>query len=89
MLPMVEPVPRAARPLMLMMRPQPLADHVRRDLARAAQVAHDFDVDVRIERVVGDLGQFRRRLLAARLRGAVDQDVDVAERTGGLLDHGS
>ena len=49
MLPIVEPVLRAASPLMLMMRPQPLADHVRRHLAGAAQVAHDFDVDVDVE----------------------------------------
>ena len=67
--------------------PPALVDHVRRDLARTAQVAHHFDVDVGVEGVVGDLGQFGRRRLTAGLRRAVDQDVDAAERRGGLLDH--
>ena len=55
MLPMMEPVERAARPLILMMRPPAGFQHRRHRFARTAQIAEDFDVDVGPEILGGDL----------------------------------
>src|SRR5205823_4509829 len=63
------------------------ADHVRGDLAGAAQVAQHLDVDVGPDQLLGNFGEPGRGGLAAGLGGAVDQDVQVAEVGRRLLDH--
>ena len=59
--------------------------HVRRDRARAAQVAHDLDVDLALQVRGVDLGERRRRRVAARLGRGVDEDVDAAAERGDRL----
>ena len=65
---------------MLTIRPQPWSIIERGDGLGAAQVAEHLDVHVVPEQLGGDVGQLRRRRLPERLGGAVDEDVDAAER---------
>ena len=78
--PITAPVLRAPRPGDVDDPPPALVDHQRGDGLGAAQVAEHLDVHVLPEQLAGDLGQLRRRRLAERLGGAVDEDVDAAQR---------
>ena len=59
--------------------------HVRRNGARAAQVAHHLDVDFALQLRGVDLGERGRRRVAARPGRGVDEDVDAAAERGSRL----
>ena len=85
--PTSDPDSRAFSPLMLMIRPQPCGDHVRRHRPGAAQVAQHLGLQLDPQRVVGEVGQRRHRARAGRPGGGVDQDVHPAPGAGDRGDH--
>ncbi len=69
------------------MLPPPLLLHQRQRAARERDQRIGADVERQLEAVARRLDERIREVLAGRVRGAVDEEVEAAERAVDLLEH--